>query len=90
MIRFQRLFGRALVPLIVLFGGTAVRAAETKSAKPNIIFILADDLGYMDIGANNPKTFYETPNIDRLARAECVSRKDTPRAASVRPRAAAS
>jgi arylsulfatase A-like enzyme len=35
--------------------------------KPNIIFILADDLGYMDIGANNPKTFYETPNIDRLA-----------------------
>ena len=35
---------------------------------PNIIFILADDLGYMDIGANNPKTFYETPNIDALAR----------------------
>src|SRR6266853_4830171 len=36
--------------------------------KPNIVFILTDDLGYMDIGANNPKTFYETPNIDRLAR----------------------
>jgi len=35
--------------------------------RTNIIFILADDLGYMDIGANNPKTFYETPNIDRLA-----------------------
>ncbi len=35
--------------------------------RPNIIFILADDLGYMDIGANNPKTFYETPNIDGLA-----------------------
>jgi arylsulfatase A-like enzyme len=40
-----------------------VLAAE----KPNIVFILADDLGYMDIGANNPKTFYETPNIDALA-----------------------
>lgn len=37
------------------------------SAKPNIILILADDLGYMDIGANNPKTFYETPKIDALA-----------------------
>ena len=36
-------------------------------AKPNIVFILADDLGYMDIGAFNPKTFYETPNIDSLA-----------------------
>src|SRR5690242_21629311 len=35
--------------------------------KPNIVFILADDLGYMDIGANNPKTFYETPNLYRLA-----------------------
>ena len=41
-------------------------AAEEK--KPNILFILADDLGYMDIGANNPETFYETPNIDGLAK----------------------
>lgn len=37
-------------------------------SRPNIVFILADDLGYMDIGANNPKTFYETPNIDGLAK----------------------
>lgn len=34
---------------------------------PNVVFILVDDLGYMDIGANNPKTFYETPNVDALA-----------------------
>ncbi len=33
----------------------------------NFVFILADDLGYMDVGAYNPDTFYETPNIDRLA-----------------------
>ena len=39
----------------------------TEARQPNIVFILADDLGYMDIGANNPKTFYETPNIDSLA-----------------------
>jgi len=31
------------------------------------VFILVDDLGYMDIGANNPDCFYETPNINRLA-----------------------
>ncbi len=28
---------------------------------------MADDLGYMDIGANNPGAFYETPSIDELA-----------------------
>ena len=33
----------------------------------NVVFFLADDLGYMDIGANNPETFYETPHIDQLA-----------------------
>jgi arylsulfatase A-like enzyme len=35
---------------------------------PNIVVILVDDLGYADIGAYNNDTFYETPNIDRLAR----------------------
>ncbi|MBN2030585.1 sulfatase-like hydrolase/transferase [bacterium] len=35
--------------------------------KPNVVFILVDDLGYMDIGANNPDCFYETPYLDNLA-----------------------
>lgn len=34
--------------------------------EPNIIFILLDDLGYADIGCYG-SSFYETPNIDRLA-----------------------
>ena len=37
------------------------------SKPPNVVFFLIDDLGYMDIGANNPDTFYETPNINQLA-----------------------
>ena len=37
--------------------------------KPNIVFFLVDDLGVMDIGAYNPDTFYETPNVDCLAKS---------------------
>ena len=40
--------------------------------KPNFVFLLADDLGYMDVGFNNPDTFYETPNLDGLARTGMV------------------
>ena len=43
--------------------GVAVEAASPR----NIVLILADDLGFMDVGCDNPRTFYETPNIDRLA-----------------------
>ena len=35
---------------------------------PNIVFFLADDLGWRDIGCYG-SPFYETPNIDRLARS---------------------
>ena len=40
--------------------------AETK---PNVLVFLVDDLGYMDVGVNNPDCFYETPNIDALAKS---------------------
>lgn len=41
--------------------------SEGNQPPKSVLFILVDDLGYMDIGANNPNTFYETPNIDKLA-----------------------
>src|SRR5688500_15811077 len=36
------------------------------AAKPNIIFILADDLGYTEVVCYGSR-YYETPNVDRLA-----------------------
>jgi len=46
---------------IILFAGC------TSDYQPNFVFLLVDDLGYMDVGFNNPESFYETPNLDQLA-----------------------
>lgn len=43
-------------------------AAKPAAQPPNILIFLADDLGCMDVGCYNPRTFYETPNIDDLAK----------------------
>ncbi len=53
----------SLVLLLVLLGASQAIAAE---GRPNIVFILADDLGWTDLGVQGSR-YYETPNIDRLA-----------------------
>ena len=44
------------------------QSAPRNPQPPNIVVLVADDLGVMDLGCYNPGTFYETPNLDRLAR----------------------
>ncbi|NQU49303.1 MAG: sulfatase-like hydrolase/transferase [Planctomycetes bacterium] len=41
--------------------------APVAENRPNIIFILADDLGYGDVQVNQPKSKIQTPNLNRLA-----------------------
>ena len=50
-----------LISCLVLFWG-----CEKSTIKPNFLFILVDDLGYYDLSVMG-STFYETPNIDRIA-----------------------
>ena len=58
--------------LLLLFAPVAVEAGAAK--KPNILVIVADDLGYGDIGVHGGKAV-PTPNIDKLARSgiRCTS-----------------
>jgi arylsulfatase A-like enzyme len=47
------------------------KAPEPERKKPNILFILADDLGYHDLSCMGSK-YYETPNIDHIAETGMV------------------
>ncbi len=59
----------AAVPVLAILAALphSVQQAEAAATgRPNIIFILIDDLGWADIGCYGSR-FHETPNIDRLA-----------------------
>ncbi len=50
----------------VLAVGLSAAVAAADDRKPNVVFILADDLGWTDLGCQGSK-YYKTPHIDKLA-----------------------
>jgi arylsulfatase A-like enzyme len=55
-----------IVTTFALFALSISQLCADEPGRPNIIFILADDLGYTDLACYGSK-FYETPHIDRIA-----------------------
>ena len=63
--RFLQALGMAGASLaLTQCGGSE---SEEKATPPNIIFLMADDMGYGDLGCYNPDSKIPTPNMDRLA-----------------------
>jgi arylsulfatase A-like enzyme len=55
-----------LIVIVVSTRGFSQSSSIQPEKKPNIVFILVDDMGWKDLGTYG-SSFYETPNIDRLA-----------------------
>ena len=74
----------SLTCLLLTLPTAWVHAADApkENSRPNILLILADDLGYGDIGCYNPESKVPTPNLDRLA-GECMRFTDAHSPATV-------
>ena len=60
--------GLVVLTILTAIGSISDRASAQQPQKPNILVIMADDIGYWNISAYNRGMMgYRTPNIDRIA-----------------------
>ena len=53
--------------VLIFFLTISLFSCKIEKEQPNFVFILVDDLGWADVKCNYPESFYDTPNIDKLA-----------------------
>ena len=75
--REKRHHNSAIAAIAVALAGLAAVVAATPAAaqdtKPNILFIMGDDIGWMQLGVTTEEWMVgETPNIDRLAKEGAI------------------
>ena len=64
---FHNLSFAILFVCIFLFGACTPKSAEVSSTPPNIIFIMADDLGFGDLSSYGSVRI-QTPHLDQMAK----------------------
>src|SRR6516164_5439336 len=69
----RKLVLAALAVWTFLAGGSAIANAQAAGSKPNILFIMGDDIGWMQVGLyHRGLALGETPNIDRIGQEGAV------------------
>jgi len=74
MKKIQKVFLACIIALlfITLLIAQANNFDRPPTTRPNIVILLADDLGYGDVRWNNTNSYIETPNLDKLAKEGAV------------------
>ena len=62
-----KIFGLLLISAVLFACNNFKQSTEPTEELPNIVFIMADDMGYGDVGCYNPLSAIPTPNMDKLA-----------------------
>jgi len=64
----REVFMKSIILIAILVASSLISANAAEPQHPNIVFILADDLGYGDVSCLNPQRGkIKTPHLDRLA-----------------------